>query len=87
MHRSEDRYQALRLCGWPSDQEASTLGPLLDKLEAEENVSRAAALAVFHMKIRRAIKILTRTGRQNNDLSFQLVALALAGKHVNLFTC
>ena len=77
--RSEERNQALRLCGWPHDQEASTLGPMLDKLQMESQVARAAALAVFHMKIRKAIKILTRSGQQKNDVSYQLVALALAG--------
>jgi len=79
VYRSEERNQALRLCGWPHDQEASTLGPMLDKLQMESQVARAAALAVFHMKIRKAIKILTRSGQQKNDVSYQLVALALAG--------
>jgi hypothetical protein len=78
--RSEERNQALRLCGWPYDPESSILGPLLEKLQADGQVSRAAALAVFHMKIRKAIKILTRSGIQKNQVSYQLVALALAGK-------
>ena len=78
--RSEERNQALRLCGWPYDPEISILGPLLEKLQADGQVSRAAALAVFHMKIRKAIKILTRSGIQKNQVSYQLVALALAGK-------
>ena len=77
--RSEERTQALRLCGWPYDRETSTLGPLLDRLEADDQVARAAALAVFHLKIRKAIKILTRAGQKKNDVTFQLVALALAG--------
>ena len=83
LYRNEERSQALRLCGWPYDREASTsqqqLGPLLDKLEEDGQISRAAALAVFHLKIRKAIKILTRAGQQKNDISSQLVALALAG--------
>lgn len=82
-YRSEERSQALRLCGWPYDGDTSTsqqqLGPLLDKLESDGQVSRAAALAVFHLKIRKAIKILTRIGQQKNDASLQLVALALSG--------
>ena len=78
--RSEERNQALRLCGWPYDSENSILGPLLEKLQADGQVSRAAALAVFHMKIRKAIKILTRSGIQKNQVSYQLVALALAGR-------
>lgn len=69
----------MRLCGWPYDPENSILGPLLEKLQADAQVSRAAALAVFHMKIRKAIKILTRSGVQKNQVSYQLVALALAG--------
>ena len=77
--RSEERSRALRLCGWPHDSEVSTLGPILEKLQADGQVSRAASLAIFHMKIRKAIKILTRSGQQKNDVSFQLVALALAG--------
>lgn len=78
-NRCEERNQALRLCGWPHDAETATLGPLLEKLQAEGQISRAAALAVFHMKIRKAIKILTRSGVQKNDVTYQLVALALAG--------
>lgn len=77
--RSEERNQALRLCGWPYDPENSILGPLLDKLTTDGQVARAAALAVFHMRIRKAIKILTRSGIKKNQVSYQLVALALAG--------
>lgn len=79
VYRSEERNQALRLCGWPYDPENSILGPLLEKLQADGQVSRSAALSVFHMKIRKAIKILTRSGVQKNQVSYQLVALALAG--------
>lgn len=79
VYRSEERNQALRLCGWPYDPENSILGPLLEKFQADGQVSRSAALSVFHMKIRKAIKILTRSGVQKNQVSYQLVALALAG--------
>lgn len=82
--RSEERNQALRLCGWPYDPENSILGPLLEKLQADGQVSRSAALSVFHMKIRKAIKILTRSGVQKNQVSYQLVALALAGKLIEI---
>lgn len=78
--RSEERSQALRLCGWPYDPDDTTLGPLLDKMLTDGQITRAAALAVFHLKIRKAIKILTRSGVHENGVSFQLVALALAGK-------
>lgn len=77
--RSEERNQALRLCGWPYDSENSILGHLLEKLQADGQVSRAAALAVFHMRIRKSIKILTQSKVKNNQMSYQLVALALAG--------
>ena len=79
MYRSEERNRALRLCGWPHNTEVSTLGPILEKLQVDGQISRGASLAIFHMKIRKAIKILTRSGQKQNDVSFQLVALALAG--------
>lgn len=83
LSRSEERSQALRLCGWPHDPENTTLSPLLEKMIGDAQTSRAAALAVFHLKIRKAIKILTRSGIQKNGVSYQLVALALAGNSFN----
>jgi len=52
---------------------------MLEKMQGDAQISRAAALAVFHLKIRKAIKILTQSGVQKNGVSYQLVALALAG--------
>ena len=69
----------MRLCGWPHDVDNTTLGAMLDKMQGDAQISRAAALAVFHLKIRKAIKILTQSGVQKNGVSYQLVALALAG--------
>ena len=78
VYRSQDRNQALRLCGWPDDN--ITLGPMLKKMMDDAEISRAAALAVFHLKIRKAIKLLTKSGVHKNGVSYQLVALALAGQ-------
>lgn len=52
---------------------------MLEKLQVDGQDSRAAALAVFHMRIRKSIKILTQSGIKKNQMSYQLVALALAG--------
>ena len=90
--RSEDREKALQLCGWRFDKE-STLNSFLDHLEAEGSYARAAAIAVFNLKLRKAIEILNRGAATQNKQSIptnlNIVAMALSGKHfiynLNLF--
>ena len=59
VYRSESRDRALLLCGWGADEVAQS--GLLDALEKEGSYSRAAAVAVFQLTLRRAIQILRRS--------------------------
>ncbi|XP_037089925.1 GATOR complex protein MIOS-like [Pollicipes pollicipes] len=71
--RSESRDRALQLCGWGVDE--VTQSALLDVLEREGSCSRAAAVAVFQLTLRRAIQILQRS----EDPTLKVVAMALSG--------
>ncbi|GFG38305.1 hypothetical protein Cfor_12188 [Coptotermes formosanus] len=82
IYRSEDREKALQLCGWKFDKESS-LTSFLDRLESEGFYARAAAIAVFNMKLRKAIEILNRGAASRNRQQFpsnlNIVAMALSG--------
>jgi len=72
----------LQLCGWKFDKESS-LTSFLDRLESEGSYARAAAIAVFNMKLRKAIEILNRGAvSQNKQLpsNLNIVAMALSGE-------
>jgi hypothetical protein len=81
--RSEDREKALQLCGWKFDKESS-LTAFLDRLESEGSYARAAAIAVFNMKLRKAIEILNRGAASQNSqqlpTNLNIVAMALSGE-------
>ena len=81
--RSEDREKALQLCGWKFDKETS-LNSFLDRLESEGSYARAAAIAVFNLKLRKAIEILNRgaasQNRQQLPTNLNIVAMALSGE-------
>ncbi|PSN33611.1 WD repeat-containing protein mio [Blattella germanica] len=80
--QSEDRDKALQLCGWKFDKE-SALTAFLDRLEADGSHARAAAIAVFNLKLRKAIEILNRGAVSQNKQSIpsnlNIVAMALSG--------
>ncbi|PNF34608.1 WD repeat-containing protein mio [Cryptotermes secundus] len=82
IYRSEDREKALQLCGWKFDKESS-LTSFLDRLECEGSYARAAAIAVFNLKLRKAIEILNRGAVSQNKQQFpsnlNIVAMALSG--------
>jgi hypothetical protein len=83
LSRSEDREKALQLCGWKFDKESS-LTSFLDRLECEGSYARAAAIAVFNMKLRKAIDILNRgalsQNKQQLPTNLNIVAMALSGE-------
>lgn len=56
---SMQRTTALELCGWVALGDGASLDAILRPIEAEGAFERAAALAVFHQDIRRAVKALT----------------------------
>jgi hypothetical protein len=73
----------LQLCGWKFDKESS-LNSFLDRLESEGSYARAAAIAVFNMKLRKAIDILNcgavSQNKQHLPSNLNIVAMALSGK-------
>nr|CAD7396882.1 unnamed protein product [Timema cristinae] len=80
--RSDDREKALQLCGWKFDRE-TTFMAFLDRLESDEAYSRAAAIAVFSLKLRLSIEILNRGFeaqiKMGHVSSLNIVAMALSG--------
>lgn len=78
IYRSEEREQALQLCGWRLDREG-----YLEQLETEGHYSRAAAIAVFNLRLRLAVDILRRGAehpRTTSPANLNIVAVALSGK-------
>ncbi|XP_063233237.1 GATOR2 complex protein MIOS isoform X2 [Bacillus rossius redtenbacheri] len=81
IYRSDERAKALLLCGWKFDRDTA-LGSFLDQLEGEGAFSRAAAIAVFNLKLRLAVAILNRgaaSPRAPAAPNLNIVALALSG--------
>ncbi|RZC42359.1 WD repeat-containing protein mio-B [Asbolus verrucosus] len=78
--RHEDRDKALHLCSWHFERDSNLLTIFLEQLEKEHAYTRAAAIAVFNLKIRLAIEILSRTPENlSYGLGLNVVAMALAG--------
>lgn len=88
---SEARSQAIRMCGWwqvlatPSDSnpsfeigaEKANYENFLRTLEARQQFEKAAALALFHLDLERALLSLSKGSDTNKHLGF--IALALSG--------
>ncbi|XP_049939369.1 GATOR complex protein MIOS isoform X2 [Schistocerca serialis cubense] len=77
IYKSEERDKALQLCGWKIDSQS--LSDFLDGLEVEGSYSRAAAIAVFNLRLRLAVEMLNRGASRNNDSKYTIVAMALSG--------
>lgn len=77
--RSEEREKALHLCGWRFDKDVNLLSMYIEQLEKDHAFSRAAAIAVFNLKIRLAIDILNRGAEKVDSNNLNVVAMALAG--------
>ncbi|EDV99338.1 GATOR complex protein MIOS [Drosophila grimshawi] len=75
-YRSEQRDLALKLCGWPIEQE---LDRFIDELYASKEFSRAAMICVFHLKVLAACNILSRAADKMRDPSmYRITAIALS---------
>lgn len=77
VYRSDEREQALQLCGWHRDREG-----FLDQLESDGHFSRAAAIAVFNLRLQLAVDILRRGAehpRATSSTILNIVAVALSG--------
>lgn len=79
VYHSDIRSRALLLCDWiPDIDNISQTIPIIDYLEKEGNYIRAAAIAVFNMRLQRAIESLT-IGAKKSDSNLSSVAMALSG--------
>ncbi|UYV67394.1 MIOS [Cordylochernes scorpioides] len=76
---SQAREQASQLCGWGSQKDCSTLQSLLHRLQNKKQYTRAAALAVFNLDLRKAIAILNFGHDDHPDSHLNVTAMALAG--------
>lgn len=65
------------MCGWNFD--SNSLTKFLEQLEKERAFTRAAAIAVFNLKLRLAIDILNRGCEVMPGANLNVVAMALAG--------
>jgi WD repeat-containing protein mio len=77
--RSEERKEALQLCGWPVHGSRDEVTQFVNQLEQNGFATRAAAIAVFHLHIRLAIDVLNRSASKGSEGSLQIVAMALSG--------
>lgn len=79
VYHSGLRSRALLLCDWiPDIDNISQQIPIIDYLEQEGNYMRAASIAVFNMRLQRAIESLT-IGANHNEPNLSSVAMALSG--------
>jgi WD repeat-containing protein mio len=85
VYRSEGRDFAQELCGWtfhkgPNDI-ITNLMTYIEELCKKKHFTRAAMLAVFHLKIRLAIDILCRGASEGDDEknNLKMSAIALSG--------
>ncbi|XP_034247778.1 GATOR complex protein MIOS-A isoform X2 [Thrips palmi] len=77
VYRSDEREQALQLCGWHLDRDG-----FLEQLESSGHYSRAAAIAVFNLKLRQAVEIIRRGANNphtSSPANLNIVAVALSG--------
>jgi len=79
VYRSDERDAALQLCGWRYEKDITSLTNFLERLQVEGAFSRAAAIAVFNLKINLAISILNRGAGILQQTELAIVAMALSG--------
>eukprot|EP00041_Stephanoeca_diplocostata_P029889 m.890823 g.890823 ORF g.890823 m.890823 type:complete len:815 (+) comp23652_c1_seq21:726-3170(+) len=76
------RARALSMCGWVVINDVSALNKRLGELESAGEYERAAAVAIFHQRIPRAIQSLTSGAKNRTDASSEVLlstAMSLAG--------
>ncbi|KAI1279513.1 GATOR complex protein MIOS [Halotydeus destructor] len=82
-YRSEDRIRALSMCGWDGDIHSGNIQNLIGSLTACGMYTRAAAIAVFNLRLKRAISVLVEGSKAsvdaNGDPYLSTVAMALSG--------
>ncbi|XP_035227424.1 GATOR complex protein MIOS-like isoform X2 [Stegodyphus dumicola] len=81
-YTNEERERALQLCGWGADLDSNAFFKFLERLESDGHFTRAAAIAVFNLDIRRAIKMLSKgalSKHYKGSTDLNAIAMALAG--------
>ncbi|EGC39299.1 hypothetical protein DICPUDRAFT_147940 [Dictyostelium purpureum] len=94
IHKSNNRFLCASICGWGFNQNLP-LENMLSRLEKNGEYERAAAMAVFHLDIKRAMLVLTNAvfninpktqlNHQNHcitkerEFSLKVLSIALAG--------
>lgn len=83
IYRSEERDAALQLCGWKFERDSSGVVDFVQKLQSRGMYSRAAAIAIFNLKLRLAINILNveeeNQNKRNKTSNLGIIVMALSG--------
>lgn len=83
IYQSEQRTRGLLLCGWCDILDHRGFYKLMDELEANGEWTRAAAISIFNLNLKRAIDCLTRCAstpkEQGGNESYTTLAMALSG--------
>ncbi|XP_053214415.1 GATOR complex protein MIOS-like [Panonychus citri] len=78
VYKSDERSHSLNLCGW-----GDKLDSLIENLKAKSQFTRAAAISVFNLKMRKAIECLIAGSaaqvENGGDPNLSTVAMALSG--------
>lgn len=84
LYKSEERSRCLQLCGWCFEND-NDLNTTIEHLEMDSNYERAALIALFNLKIKKALQVLNRgavksgSGTKAGDINLNVVAMALSG--------
>lgn len=83
VYQSRERWEALDHCGWGTDLK-SACSPFLETLCNDRQYARAAAIAIFTLRLGRAIDTLRTASQEHTDdsnsaIDYNLVAMAVAG--------
>ncbi|XP_033762093.1 GATOR complex protein MIOS-like isoform X2 [Pecten maximus] len=76
IYSSEERRRALQLCGWRNKEMVDVF---LEELETKTEYTKAAAIALFNLKMGKSIQILSKTATKQGYENLSAVAMAIAG--------
>ena len=84
IYKSEQRRKGLLLCGWCDNlDDHQGIHKLIDQLEANGEFTRAAAISIFNLNLKRAIDTLTKCAslpkESGGNESYTTLAMALSG--------
>lgn len=84
IYKSEQRRRGLLLCGWCDNlEDHESIYKLIDDLESKGEYTRAAAISIFSLNLKRAIDCLTKCASiptdSGNEKNYATLAMALSG--------